>query len=152
MQLPKGLLLGVLVGTVMITAAPSVEVYRHTSDTCLRCRAVRKRERVCGFRFESIEAADVSPQLIGTATNHQHEWRYCGSTQSTYLLGGWACGAGRRHPIWEFSPKAQLRYKGMATPDEYEATLNALESRDRNTAGAAVELVFNKVYSLPPNR
>jgi hypothetical protein len=66
-------------------------------------------------------------------------------------LLGWACGAGRRQPIWEISPKAQLTYKGMITSGEYESMLSAIDSRDGNTAKAALELVFNKVYSLPPN-
>ena len=103
-----------------------------------------EKQRICGFSFESIKNDEFSAQLLGSAPMHQHEWRYCGSTHTTSLLAfAYACGL--RHPIWDIPPEAQLRYKELVPDAQYEETLSAIDSPDRNTAEAAAARMLSAV-------
>ena len=144
MKRSKALVIGLACATVITVAALDLEIYRETSFTCLPCRAVDEKQRICGFSFESIKYDEFSAQLLGSAPVHQHEWRYCGSTHTTSLLT-FAYGCGRRHPIWDIPPKAQLRYKELVSDTQYEETLTATDSQDRNAAEAAAAQLLTAV-------
>lgn len=115
-----------------------------TRYTCLECRAVLTKCRVCGFPFQDVTPNSYSESVLAHNSSHQHQWRWSGS-EKTYTLFSAARGCGQQHPIWQLPVSVQERYSHLVSEAELQGTLKAIDSSDRETAESIIQKIHERV-------
>lgn len=115
-----------------------------TSYTCIRCRAIKHKDRFLWHRTESIEQTGCSEWHARHRPAHEHEWGWSGGTRTDYPLAvAWA--SGDQHRIWGLPPDGRKRFMEAATPAQAARFEAAVASPDAKVQQQAISEAWDAV-------